>query len=259
MGALCAVLFVLTMGNVAAAAFLIASYVAGGIRFADLRRVVMELRRQSRLLVRRVLDHPRARDLLEKRRERKRLAAVRAGMPEAIRLLCISLASGSSLIRALEYAAANTTGPLGEELRRVVWDLQAGQGFAEAMENLRARTGGSEFAYLAVAMEIQYAAGGSLGAVLESVSDSLRQAVELEEELYAKTAQARLSARLVCLMPIALLAVLTLLSPGYISPFFSSAFGVVIFIAGILMEVGGVLLVRRCLAVDLTSGLGAGT
>lgn len=89
-------------------------------------------------------------------RHRKRVEALEQGMPEVLRLLCTALESGSSLVMALRYAADNCSEPLAGELKRTVWDLEAGQGFDEALEKLRQRTGGSEFAYLAVAMEIQH-------------------------------------------------------------------------------------------------------
>ena len=231
-------------------AFLLGSCAIAGIRKGGLEALAERGRAASRRLSRRASTLPHIRDALAERSQRKRREEMRRQMPEAVRLLCIALDSGSSLPKALDYAADNTSGALGLELRRVVWDLKAGQGFAEAMENLRARTGGSEFAYLAVAMEIQHVCGGSLGAVLESVSASLRSAAELEEEFASKTAQAKLSARVVAIMPLVLLAVLSLLSPGYLATFFSSPFGVLVLACGLVLEAAGIVCVRKCMEVE---------
>ena len=178
-------------------------------------------------------------------RKRRHLRELKQGMPEALRLLSIALDAGTSLVKALEYAADNCSEPLAGELKRTVWDLQAGQGLDEALQGLRARTGGSEFAYLSAAMEIQHRSGGSLGEVLASVSDSLRQSAELEEELRTKTTQGRLSARIV-------------LSPGYFGAFVSSPLGIALLIMALLLEVAGVLLVKKALAVDLSAAPGGG-
>lgn len=177
-------------------------------------------------------------------------AKLEQGIPEALRLMGIALDSGSSLSMALEYAANSCSEPLASQLKRAVWDLQAGQGFDEAMEKLRQRTGGSEFAYLAVAMEIQHRAGGGLTYVLESVSHSLQQAAELKEELKTKTAQGRLSMRIVAVMPFALLVVLTAFSPGYVTGFFSSPLGIFLFLLAMLLEGAGIVFVRKSLSVD---------
>lgn len=191
-------------------------------------------------------------------RKRRHLRELKLGMPEALRLLSIALDAGTSLVKALEYAADNCSEPLAGELKRTVWDLQAGQGLDEALQGLRARTGGSEFAYLSAAMEIQHRSGGSLGEVLASVSDSLCQSAELEEELRTKTTQGRLSARIVAWMPLALTALITVLSPGYFGAFFSSPLGVALLVTALLLEVAGVLLVKRALAVDLSAAPGGG-
>lgn len=193
--------------------------------------------------------------VLGKAREKKRIEELQKGMPEVLRLLCIALESGSSLVMALRYAANNCEDPLASELKRTVWDLEAGQGFDEALEKLRARTGGSEFAYLAVAMEIQHQSGGSLANILESVSTLLQQSAELKEDLHTKTTQGRLSSRIVALMPFALLGILSTFSPGYLVEFLSSPLGVCLFALAILLEVVGVLLVRRALAIDFTVDL----
>lgn len=185
---------------------------------------------------------------------RKRARELQRSMPEALRLLNMSLNAGNSVTQALRFAAESCPEPLASELQRAVWDLEAGKGFDAAMAGLRSRTGGSEFAYLAVALEIQHKSGGSLGEVLASVQDSLRQAAKLDEELRTKTTQGRLSARIVAVMPVVLLAVLSLFSGNYLEGFFASPLGVALFALAIVLECAGVLLVRRTLALDLSSG-----
>ena len=187
---------------------------------------------------------------------KRRAEALRACMPDALRLMSSALSSGCSLVQALEYAARHSDDPLKSELERAVWDLGAGRSFSEAMEGLRSRTGGSGFAYLAVAMEIQHLSGGSLHTTIAAVSESLRQSAELEDELKAKTAQGRLSARIVSVAPVVLLALLSVFSHDYITAFFSSAFGVTLFVLALMLEALGVVMVKKTLAVDVAAQVG---
>lgn len=55
--------------------------------------------------------------VLGKAHERKRVEELQKGMPEVLRLLCIALESGSSLVMALRYAADNCDDPLAGELQ----------------------------------------------------------------------------------------------------------------------------------------------
>ena len=251
MGAVPACILACTLMLAGAAAFLLSRT---AISLFDVRRgaralkQALPLEEQARLVLGRV---PFVSKALTAAREAKYAHALKKAMPEAVRLLCIALDAGSSLVNALEYAARNCDEPLATELSRVVWDLQAGQGFDEAMRRLRARTGGTEFSYLAVAMEIQHQSGGSLKEVLQSVSSMLQHDIELKQELDTKTAQARLSARVVACMPVALLLVLSLLTQGYLAAFFTSPLGLLLFFSPCLLEVLGVVFVRRGLRVDL--------
>lgn len=185
----------------------------------------------------------------------QRRRQLRNSMPQAIRLLCIALDSGASLNQALAYAAQNSSGAIARELKRAVWDVKAGKSFQEAMESLRMRTGEGEFACLSVAMEIQHSCGGTLSTILASVSQMLEQSASLEDELVTKTTQAQLSAKVVAVMPIVVLVLLTLVSPGFIGQFFQTAAGVAILLLAALLEVAGAILVKRSLAID--TGVGA--
>jgi tight adherence protein B len=66
-----------------------------------------------------------------------------------------------------------------------------------------------------------------------------------------QTSQARLSARVVTLLPLVLVAILSLAMEGYLQTFFSSAEGLTVLFVALAMEFAGVLLIRRILGVDL--------
>ncbi len=199
--------------------------------------------------LKRLLDH-----FEQKRREE----AMREALPEMVRLLGIMLGSGASLIQAFEYSAANCPEPLAGELRGAVYGLKAGRAFDDVMQELRERVGGAEFSYLAAAMEIQHKSGGALKDVLASVAGTLQEQSRLHTLLHTKTAQGRLSMRIVSLMPLVLLAVVSLFSPAYVMEFFQSAFGVFLFVFALLLDVLGVFAVRKTLTVDLSASSSRG-
>lgn len=227
-------------------------------KLASLRNDPLWRDELKKRLTKRAREWENARPALKRLKGRvkssRRDGQLRREMPQVIRLLCISLDSGASLVQALEYAAEGSNGQMSRELKRAVWDLESGRSFSEAMKSLRRRTNGSEFDCLIVAMEIQHMCGGSLGAILESVSQMLQQTADLEEELVTKTTQARLSAKVVALMPLVVLLLLSLASPGFLGQFFESAAGVALLILALLLEAVGVVLVRRTLASSLGAG-----
>ncbi|MCQ2751717.1 MAG: type II secretion system F family protein [Coriobacteriales bacterium] len=186
----------------------------------------------------------------------KQGALIRKEMPDAIRLICIALDSGSSLVKSLNYASVNVKQPLAKELSGAVWDMQAGYTFDAAMERLRQKYTITEFSFLSIAMEIQHECGGSLSEILKSTSQLLKQYMTMQNLLETKTAQAKLSSKIIAIMPFILLAVLSFLQPGYLAYFFTNILGIFLFILAIVLELLGILLVRKTLNLNIDLKIG---
>ena len=133
---------------------------------------------------------------------------------------------------------------------RSVHVLETGGGAQEALEGLRTGAHASELAFVAVALDVQHQSGGAMRQVLDAATDTVKGELALRRSLRVQTAQAKLSARVVAIMPLILVAAFSLASPDFLSPFFQSAFGYVLLSLAIAMQVGGVVLVRKALAVD---------
>ena len=108
-----------------------------------------------------------------------------------------------------------------------------------------------ELAFVAVALDVQHQTGGSISQVLDAARDTVESELELERSLHVQTAQARLSARIVSVMPFVLVALFSLVSEGFLEPFFNSAAGVALLLVVLSMQAAGVLAVRRMLRVEV--------
>ena len=87
--------------------------------------------------------------------------------------------------------------------------------------------------------------------VLDATRESLESELELKRSLRVHTAQARLSARVVVGVTIAMVALLSLITEGFLQPFFASPIGLCLLTIAIVMQVTGILLVRRLLDVEV--------
>ena len=158
----------------------------------------------------------------------RREAALRDEIPDALRSLGVCFRAGLSLMQTLEQTGSEMKGPLGELFLSAALVLQTGGTASEALALFRQRTDVPELAFVAVALDVQHQSGGSLAAVLDA-------------------AQAQLSARIVTAMPFVLIALFSLMSPGFLSPFFESMAGMALLAAALVMQVAGVVLVHRML------------
>lgn len=130
-------------------------------------------------------------------------------------------------------------------------DLDLGYSMNEALEHFKQVAELPELSFVAMALDVQYACGGSAAPVLRSAEESISRDLDLRRSLRVQTAQAKLSAQIVSVMPFALVFVISAVDPAFLHPFFSSAQGVVLLLLAIAMLGGGVLLVRRMLAVEI--------
>ena len=181
-------------------------------------------------------------------RERQ-LEEMRESVPDTLHAMSACFHAGYSLLQAFTHLAEETHGPLGLLFEKAAGDLQTGRTATEALERLREHAALPELAFVTAALEIQHQTGGSMQKILDSACESVEGELALQRSLRVQTAQARLSMRVVTVMPFVLIAVFSLISPGFLTPFFSSVLGLAIFCVAMGMQLAGVLIVRRLLDV----------
>ena len=177
----------------------------------------------------------------------RREAALRDEIPDALRSLGVCFRAGLPLMQTMEQTALEMKGPLGELFLSAALVLQTGGTASEALALFRQRADVPELAFVAVALDVQHQSGGSLAAVLDAARESVESEIDLARSLKVQTAQAQLSARIVTAMPFVLIALFSLMSPGFLSPFFESMAGMALLAAALVMQVAGVVLAHRML------------
>lgn len=182
----------------------------------------------------------------------KRRDALRDAVPEALRSMGVCFQSGLSLLQTLQQVAREAKGPLKVLFEQAAHRLETGRGAEEALETLRRGSSVSELAFVAVALDVQHQAGGSMKQVLDAARDTVEGEIELRRSLRVQTAQAKLSARVVSVMPFVLIALFSLVSEGFLAPFFSSPMGLALLALALGMQAAGIMTVRRMLAVEVT-------
>lgn len=176
---------------------------------------------------------------------------LREQVPDALRCMEACLHAGLSLPQTFNEVAQELAQPAKEPFAQVTRDLDMGCSMSDALVRFRSMAGLPELAFVAMALDVQYACGGSATPVLRAAEDSIARGLDLRRSLRVQTAQARLSAQIVAAMPFLLLFVISAVSPGFLSPFFQSSLGVGLLACAIAMQAAGMLLVRRVLAMEV--------
>ena len=180
----------------------------------------------------------------------KRAERIRDAVPAAIESMSACFGSGFTLLQTFRQVAHDAPGPLGETFARCAHALEMGGSASQALAELRQGTCASELAFVSVALDVQHQSGGAMQHVLDAAADTVKGELALRRSLRVQTAQAKLSARVVVVMPFILIAAFSLATPDFLMPFFSSPMGYALLALAVIMQVGGILLVRRALAVE---------
>ncbi len=182
------------------------------------------------------------------RRERERRQALESAMPEAFQALAISLGSGHSLAQALRFVGNHAQGPVRSEFLQASLEISCGLSAADALNGLLERLPAPGMNLVSSALVVSQRTGAPLKDLLASAASMVGERIELARRLEVKTAQARLSARLVGVMPVAMMAALTLLSSDFRAGAASPGGALAIAVA-MALDVCAWLLIRRIMEV----------
>lgn len=138
-----------------------------------------------------------------------------AQMPQVFRTLSVAMGSGQTLTQAVEYVGAHSTGQVSECFSRLGLRLKCGQTTEEALGCLHDELDAPGIGLLSTALVVAHRTGSPLRHLFRKSALLVERQSEYERMLAVKTAQARLSVRIVCLLPALLVVCLTLISPDF--------------------------------------------
>jgi tight adherence protein B len=182
------------------------------------------------------------------KRER-RLKALELQLPEAADLISRSLRAGHAFPATLQMLADEMPDPIASEFRIVSDEVNFGLPMADALQRLILRVPLADLQYLVVAVLIQREAGGNLSELMSKVSQMVRQRLKLLGDIRVLSAEGRLSAWILCLLPVFMGMAFSLTSPEYLKRFFDDPAGTWLLGAAGMMMFLGVLWMRMIVRV----------
>lgn len=142
----------------------------------------------------------------------RRLQRMEAQFPDALDLIARAMRAGHALTTAIKMCGEEVQVPLGPELRRLSDEITLGIPFDDALDSLVERVPLSDVSFLAVAMSVQRETGGNLAELLDKLATLMRDRARLKGDVRIKTAQGRLSAWILVVLPFFMAGLMTLLN-----------------------------------------------
>lgn len=180
-------------------------------------------------------------------RQRKRFEAQ---LPDTLNLLATSLRAGYSLLQAVEAVGHEAREPTRREFGRAMAEIRLGRQVNDALGGVAARMVSTDFEWTVLAIEIQQEVGGNLAEVLQTTAETMVHRNRLRREMKALTAEGRISAIVLSVLPVGLFAFISLANPGYMEPLLTSVIGVAVLAGGALFILIGIFWMQKIVKVD---------
>jgi tight adherence protein B len=184
-------------------------------------------------------------------RRSRRLARFEQLFPNTIDTISSALEAGMSLPQSLESIAREMPPPIGTEFSRVLRELSMGSSLTEGLRGLLRRVPSGDVDIFVTAVEIQYRVGGNLSGILRTIAHTIRERLKMRSEVSVLTAQQRASTWIVTGAPIAIAAVISLVSPDYMVRLFDPGIGRVMLAYAVISVAIGFYILRRIADIEV--------
>lgn len=194
-----------------------------------------------------ILAGPAFLDMKARMRQRK----FETQLPDMLTLMAGALRAGFSLMQAVDAVSQEVQDPMGKELRRVVSESRLGRDLEDALDDTAVRTGSEDFAWAVMAIRIQREVGGNLAELLLTVAETMVQRERLRREVKALTAEGRISAIVLAILPPGLAVIMYVVNQEYMEPLFHEVLGQVMLGLSVIGMVVGYLWMRKVVQIDV--------
>jgi tight adherence protein B len=183
---------------------------------------------------------------LKKRREAKFLA----GFPDAVDIIVRGVKAGLPLLDCIKMIVMEAPEPLKSEFRSILETQAIGMPLGEACSKLYERTPLPEANFFGIVVAIQQKSGGNLSEALGNLSKVLRDRKKMKAKITSMSQEAKASAAIIGALPIAVMVLVYLTSPNYITLLFTNQVGHMMLAGSGIWMAMGVFVMKKMINFD---------
>jgi len=183
---------------------------------------------------------------LRKRREARFLET----LADAVDVIVRGVKAGLPLLDCIKMITLESPEPLKTEFRLILETQAIGVPLGEACGKLYERTPLPEANFFGIVVAIQQKAGGNLSEALGNLSKVLRDRKKMRAKIQAMSQEAKASAAIIGALPIAVMVLVYLTTPQYISLLFTHPTGHIMLAGSAAWMTTGVLVMKKMINFD---------
>ena len=183
---------------------------------------------------------------LKNRREAKFLN----NFPDAVDVIVRGIKAGLPLLDSLKMIAMEGQEPLKSEFRTIIETQTVGIPLGEACTKLYERMPLPEANFFGIVIAIQQKAGGNLSEPLGNLSKVLRDRKRMKAKIVAMSMEAKASAVIIGMLPIAVMMLVWITSPTYIELLWTHPMGQMMLAGSAMWMFTGCMVMKKMINFD---------
>jgi tight adherence protein B len=181
----------------------------------------------------------------------KRMALFEEQLPDAIDSMKRALKAGHPFGAAIKLIAEDMEDPIAREFELTFADINYGNDLRRAMLGLLQRVPSLTVMALVTSVLVQKETGGNLAEILEQISKVVRGRFRFQRRVKTLSAEGRMSAWILALLPFALFAMISITSPDYLPIMMEKESGQQMIAVSVMLGICGIFWIRKIIRVDV--------
>ena len=178
-----------------------------------------------------------------------RVAKFEEQLPEALDVIKRALRAGHPFVQSLKLVAEDMEAPISREFECVFADIKYGSDLRVAMLGLLERMPSVSVVAFITAVLIQKETGGNLAETLERITSVIRGRFKLQRRVRTLSAEGRLSAWILALVPLVLFVVIWFTTPDYLPTLVKHPLGPRLIASATVLGILGILWIRSIIRI----------
>ena len=186
-----------------------------------------------------------------KRDRAKRIALFEQQLPDAVDVVKRALRAGHPFSEALSLVSEEMEGPVAREFELTFADLNYGNDVRGALLGLLERVPSMTVTALVTSVLVQKETGGNLAEILDQLSRLIRGRFRFYRKVRTLSAEGRMSAWILALVPFVLFAVVWITTPSYLPTLVEQPLGRKLITGATAFMFVGILWIRRIIRIEV--------
>jgi tight adherence protein B len=181
----------------------------------------------------------------------RRLGKFNDALADAIDLMARALRAGHSMASSIEVIAQQSPEPLASEFEICFQQQKFGIPFRDALLAMGERVPSDDLQFLITAVLVQKETGGDLTDILDRTTAVIRDRIRIHGEISTRTASGRLTGWILSALPIILLILINIITPGYSTVLFHDELGKDLLMGGAALIVVGAFIISKIVDIQV--------